>query len=132
MALHSDTDIYKANYELIFSIVKIVKNMPRDFKAIIGGELRDHALMVAVLILRANMAEDKGPYLDQIVERKESIDLLTRLSRDLRLISPGQYGEIIEHAANVGRQVNGWRKHQQSQQARQTHEGQGHHDRPLF
>jgi hypothetical protein len=130
MALHSDTDIYKANYDLIFGIVKVVKNMARDFKAIIGGELRDHALMIAILILRANMAEDKMPYLDQIVERKESIDLLTRLSRDLRLISPGQYGEIIELAANVGRQVNGWRKHQQH--ARQTHGGQGHHDRPLF
>jgi len=128
MALHSDTAIYKANYDLIFSIVKVVKNMPRDFKAILGGELRDHALMVAILILRANMAENKMPYLDQIVERKESIDLLTRLSRDLRLISPGQYGEIVELAANVGRQVNGWRK----QQSRQTHDGQGHHDRPLF
>jgi hypothetical protein len=128
MALHSDTDIYKANYELIFGIVKIAKNMPRDFKAILGGELRDHALMIAILILRANMAEDKMPFLDQIVERKESIDLLTRLSRDLHLISPGQYGEIIELAANVGRQANGWRK----QQSRQPHGGQGHHDRPLF
>lgn len=128
MALHSDTAVYKANYDLIMAIVKIVKNMPRDYKAIIGGELRDHALTIAILILRANMAEDKLPHLNQIIERKESIGLLTRLARDLRLISPGQYGEIIEQAANVGRQVNGWRK----QQARQTHEGQGHHDSTLF
>ena len=129
MALHSDTAIYKANYDLIFAIIKVAKNMPREFKAIIGGELRDHALMIAILILRANMVEEKLPFLDQIVERKESIDLLTRLSRDLQLISPKQYGDIIELAAGVGRQVNGWRKQQQS---RQTHGGQGHHDRTLF
>ncbi len=128
MTLHSDTAVYKANYDLIKAVIRIVKNMPRDYKQILGGELRNHGLMIAILILRANMAEDKLPYLNEIIERKEAIDLLTRLSRDLDLIAPKQYGEIVELAAIVGRQTNGWRK----QQSRQTHDGQAHHDRALF
>lgn len=128
MGLHSDLPLYKTVYELLQLIVRLVKNMPREFKQALGGELRDQCLKITILILRANTAQDKEPDLMEIIERKETIELLIRLSRDLQLISTGQYAQAIELVASVGKQTNGWRK----QQSRQTHEGQGHHDRTLF
>ena len=128
MGLHSDLPLYQTVYELLQLIVRLVKHMPREFKQALGGELRDQALKITVLILRANTAADKEPHLMEIIERKETIELLVRLSRDMQLISTGQYAQAIELVASVGKQTNGWRK----QQSRQTHDGHGHHDRPLF
>jgi hypothetical protein len=127
MGIHSDTDIYKATYSLLQYVMLLVKNMPRDFKQALGAELRDECIKITVLILRANTAQDKTPHLSEIRERHQVVELLIRLSRDLKLISQRQYAEAIEMTGSIGKQANGWLGFQ-----RQTHEGQGHHDRALF
>ncbi len=128
MGLHSDTPIYKATFELLKAVVLVAKNMPRDFKQTLACDLRDHCVKVTVLILRANKAQDKTPHLEEILERHQEIELLIRLARDIQVISLAQYAKIIQLSDNVGKQANGWR----GSQLRQTHEGQGHHDRTLF
>ena len=40
MALHTQLPIYKVAYGLFDVIMDLAKNMPRDFKASIGGKLR--------------------------------------------------------------------------------------------
>lgn len=128
MALHSDLQIYKTVFELLKLVAVFCKHMNRDYRQILGGELRDHCLKITILILRANVAQEKAPYLMEIIERKETAELLIRLMCDLVLISREQYAAAIELTASIGKQANAWRQ----QQLRQTHEGQGHHDRTLF
>ncbi|MBS1170598.1 MAG: hypothetical protein H6R01_1516 [Burkholderiaceae bacterium] len=110
MALHFDTEIYKVAYELLNLITDLAKNMPRDFKATIGGKLRDECIEISTLIYRANVADDKTPFLSTLIERVQVAELLIRLSRDKKLISTGQYASAIELAASVGKQANGWRR----------------------
>ncbi|MBI4997827.1 MAG: hypothetical protein HZC22_13235 [Rhodocyclales bacterium] len=69
MGLHSDLPLYKTVYELLQLIMRLVKNMPREFKQALGGELRDQCLKITILILRANVATDKQPHLMEIIER---------------------------------------------------------------
>lgn len=128
MGLHSDLQIYKTVFELLKLVAKFCKHMNRDYRQILGGELRDHCLKITILILRANVAQEKEPYLMEIVERKETAELLIRLLCDLVLISRDDYAAAIALTASIGKQANGWR----TQQLRQTHEGHGHHDRTLF
>ena len=40
MALHTDTEIYKSTYDLSKLVTQLVANMPRNFKADFGAELR--------------------------------------------------------------------------------------------
>ena len=110
MALHFETEIYKVAYDLLNLIIDFAKNMPRDFKATVGGKLRDECLDISTLIYRANVADDKTPYLSTLIERVQVIELLIRLSRDKKLISTGQYANAIELASSVGKQANGWRR----------------------
>jgi hypothetical protein len=128
MGLHSDLEIYKTVFELLKLVAKFCKHMNRDYRQILGGELRDHCLKITTLILRTNIAQVKEPYLLEIIERKETAELLIRLMCDLVLISRDDYAAAIALTASIGKQANGWR----TQQSRQTHEGQGHHDRTLF
>jgi translation initiation factor RLI1 len=114
MAIHTELDIHKAAYDLFDVIVDLVKNMPRDFKALIGAELRKECIAILVLIFRANCARDKESYLLQVVERVQVAELMIRLARDKHMISTGQYAAAIKITTSIGRQANGWRKHSNS------------------
>ncbi len=110
MTLHTELPIYKVAYDLFDTITDLVKNMPRDFKASIGAKLRDECIEILTLIFRANVARDKAPHLDQLIERLQVAELLLRLSRDKRLISTRLYARAIEFTGSIGKQASGWRR----------------------
>lgn len=110
MALHTTLPIYKVAYDLLDVAVDLVKNMPRDVKLVIGGELRDGCLKVLVLVFRANVSRDKATHLTELIERIQEIELLLRLSRDKRFISTAQYAKAVELTGSVGKQASGWRR----------------------
>jgi len=110
MALHSELPIYKVAYDLLSHVVRITRNMPREFKQSIGGKLRDECVEVTVLIFRANVVRDKAPHLTQLIERLQVAELLFRLSRDLQLIALGHYAEAIKLTQSIGKQATGWKR----------------------
>lgn len=110
MGLHSSLPIYKVSYDLLQHVAKITSSFPRDFKQSVGGKLRDECVDVLVLIYRANCAIDKAPHLSVVIERLQVMELLLRLSNDMRFISDGQYATAIKATDMIGRQANGWRK----------------------
>ena len=110
MALHHELPIYKVTYDLLGVATDLVKNMPRDFKASIGAEIRNECVRMVVLIFRANVAKDKAPHLGELLERLQVAELLIRLSKDKRFISVAQYAKAIELTDKIGKQANGWRK----------------------
>ena len=112
MALHTQLPIYKVTYDLLTAVTASTRNMPRDFKASIGGEMRGECVQLVLLVYRANVARDKMAHLTELLERLQVTELLLRLSKDMRLISVGQYAQAIDLTNQIGRQANGWRKSQ--------------------
>ena len=110
MALHTALPIYKVAYDLLGAATDLVKNMPRDYKASIGARIRDECVALVVLIFRANIARNKTPYLDELLERLQVTELLLRLSRDKHFVSSKQYAGAIALTDSIGKQANGWRK----------------------
>ena len=111
MAIHTSLTIYKNSYDLFDIIIDLAKNMPRDFKASIGGKLRDECIEILVLIFRANVANEKAPHISTLIEHLQVCELLLRLSRDKKLISTSQYAKAIELTGSIGKQAGGWRKY---------------------
>lgn len=114
MAIHTTLPIYKVTYDLFSLVTQLTRNMPRDFRASVGGKIRDECVDLLVLIYRANSARDKVPHLDALLERLQVSELLLRLSRDMRFISTAQYARAIALTESVGKQASGWRKHSAS------------------
>ena len=110
MAIHTNLPIYKVTYDLFSLVTQITRNMPRDFRASVGGKIRDECVDLLVLIYRANSSEDKVPHLTALLERLQVTELLLRLSRDMHFISTKQYAQCIAQTNNIGKQANGWRK----------------------
>lgn len=109
MALHTELPIHKAAYDLLDVVVELVKNMPRDFKQSLGGELRDECLAVLLAIYRANVASDKVPHLNALIERLQMVILMLRLARDKQMISTKGFARTVPLTQSIGKQATGWR-----------------------
>lgn len=111
MALHTDTEIYKATYALTQLTTQLVANMPRNFKADFGADLRKRCMALVMRTYQANTTEDKPRVLQQMREEVEWVNLAFRLAVDLKLISVRQYARAIAATESIGKQATGWQKH---------------------
>ncbi|SAK53183.1 hypothetical protein AWB78_01301 [Caballeronia calidae] len=123
MALHTQLPIYRAAYTLLDVVTDLVKNMPRDFKRSIGEKISAECIEIMVLVFRANVATDKSPHLNELIERLQVIELLLRLGMDKRLIARPAYAGAIEQTTSIGKQANGWK----NAASRPHRGGQGFH-----
>ena len=60
MALHHELPIYRDAYALLGMTTDITRNIPRDFKRLIGEKVREECVEVMVLIFRANAAHNNA------------------------------------------------------------------------
>lgn len=112
MALRKELPIYQAAYDLLMQAANITRNYPRDFKRSIGEKVRDECVEIITLIFKANVAHNKVPHIENLLERVQVVELLLRLSKDMRFISTGQYSKVIEITDSIGKQSSGWKKQQ--------------------
>lgn len=112
MALHKELPIYKSAYDLLCVTTQITRNIPRDFKRLIGEKVREECIEIIVLIFKANVASNKVPFIQTLLERLQVVELLLRLSKDHRFISTKQYAGAIEITEDIGKQSTGWKKQQ--------------------
>ncbi|KAF1004390.1 MAG: hypothetical protein GAK36_00059 [Pseudomonas sp.] len=110
MALHTELEIHGTAEELLGLALDLVRNIPRDLKQVVGSKIRDECLQVLVLIGRANMAREKLPHLNLLLESVWVLNYLLRVLTNKGLISKGQHAKAMKLTASVGRQANAWKK----------------------
>lgn len=110
MALHTQLPLYKLAYDLLGLAVELVRNMPRDIKVSLGAVIRDECVRMLVLVARANASSNKVPHITELLEARETVELLLRTCHDKRFISSGQWAGAIELMQRIGQQAGGWRK----------------------
>lgn len=114
MARATDLPIYRAAYDLLQLLAKLTQQYPRGYRQGLAREVFAEAQAVVVGIFRANCTTDKAPILENLREHLETLKLLLRLSKDLHLISPGQFGATVELTDAIGKQASGWIKYARS------------------
>lgn len=111
MARYQHLEIFKAAYDLLGMIVDLTANLPRPMKPTLGMRMQQLCTKITLRISKANSARDKAPHLDQLLTRKEELELLLRVCVDKRFISKPQYANAIELTSSVGKQANGWKRY---------------------
>lgn len=109
----NELTVYQKHYDLILYAFPIVSQYPREARFTLGQETQTCMLEIARLIVRANAERDQRRRLDMLwsIDRGlQELRLLTRLAKDMRMISVKRYGNINERIAEVGRLVGGWIK----------------------
>ena len=110
MAQYQHLPIYKLTYDLLFRVIQVTKNYPREYKYTLGQKLKDEIIELVVFIYKANTAENKGQHIEIILERIQVIQVMIRLSHDLRILPRGHYADLAEKTDSLGRQAQGWLK----------------------
>lgn len=102
--------IYQKHYDLILYAFPIVNRYPRNARFTLGQQTHGCMLDIARLIARANRERSRSRTLWEIDGKLDELRLLTRLAKDLRLLSVRQYGLINQRVSEIGRLLGGWIK----------------------
>lgn len=111
MALHTELQIYATGYQLLGEAVELVRNMPKDYKPVLGTPILADCRQVMDLIREANIARDhaKVPHLELIGQRIAAAELLIRIGVDKGKITRPTYARVIALTQSIGRQCTAWR-----------------------
>lgn len=102
--------IYNDANKLCILICNISSHFPKDYKYCFGEKLRNISLDVLLKISDANNSNDKEIHIVEIINIVKKIEIICKLSKDLRIISINQHSEIIMLTVGILKQSNGWLK----------------------
>ena len=111
MARATDLPIYRDAYELLLLITKLAQQYPRGYRQGLARDVCTVAQSLVTSIFQANCTTEKTPIIEVLREQLQTLQLLMRLSKDLRLISAGQFGATVALLDAVGKQSTGWLKY---------------------
>jgi four helix bundle protein len=106
----NDLVIYQKCYDLVLYAYPIIAKYPRNARFTLGQQTTDLLIETMRLIARANKERDKKRTLWEIDSHLEELRLLTRLAKDLKMLSVHQYGLLNERISEIGRLLGGWMK----------------------
>ena len=112
MAQFIHLPVYKKIYDLSLFIHRLTTTLPREHRYTFGARLKDCALELLMLIVRANSKKIKITILEQASEKLEELKILVRLGKDLNIIGIGKYEECSRNFDEIGKQLGGWIKSQ--------------------
>ncbi len=111
MARATELPIYREAYELLVLVTRLTQQYPRGYRQGLARDVSMSAQILVNLIFQANCTTEKAPVLERLREQLQILQLQMRLSKDLRLISAGQFGDTVALLEAVGRQLTGWLKY---------------------
>jgi hypothetical protein len=110
VAQYRHLPIYRLTYELLQRVMEVTKDFPREHKFTLGQKIKDEVIEIVLLIYRANSSDNKTAHIEVLLEKLQVVELLLRLSHDMRLIPLKSYAAVIEMTESLGKQAQGWKK----------------------
>ena len=101
--------IYKSALDLAVYVEQIVRKFEKYHKYTLGVDLREKSKVLLFAISRANLAQDKVPYLQILRDSCEEMKMLIQLSRELRAFhSFKQFEQSSFLTVSVCKQAQAW------------------------
>lgn len=110
MALYSELPVYKITYELLREVVALSRNVSRDYRYTVCGDLRAKLIDIMIQIYRANKTIDKKQHIAEARELLVESKIYIRLLADFRQVSDKQYASLADKSELVSKQLAAWEK----------------------
>lgn len=111
MAQYEHLPIYKASFDLLLHIEKVVAGFSRANKFSIGTDLRALARRCLRLIVRANNVRERLPVLEELRVSLEELKVLIRVCKETRAFANfNSFASTVNQVINIIRQNEGWMK----------------------
>ena len=104
--------IRKCAVDLAILATRILPDMNRAHRGLIGRDIREAAKAVVKNIRYANQSRDQAriDYINTVLDLTESIVIDFRIAFELRLISRDLWSQSIQLTGSLGKQAGGWLK----------------------
>ena len=107
---YSDLPIFKSTYDLTLEMYMLVRGFNKEFKYVLGEQLKKETTELAILIYKANSKKDKREALENAREKLETVRLLVRLAKDLKIISLRAFVRVSKNIQDTSKQILGWQR----------------------
>jgi len=78
MTIYLYLPVYKASYDLILELFKVIKEFNREYKYTLGESIKKEAIELVTDIYRANSSYSKKPHIEKAREKIETIRIFFR------------------------------------------------------
>jgi len=113
MARYEHLPIYKAALDLCVYFEKIVRNFDRYHKYTLGSDLRKRALSAAILVIKANDANNKLSLLLELKETLDEIKILIRIAKEVKAFNSFKSFTVsVKMLDSIIKQCGGWLRSQ--------------------
>lgn len=103
--------IYRDCLRLADLLMTTTPQFPKTFRYNMGDRLVDTSLYLLDLLGRTNSSYNKGPLLQELLDKQRLMLMLLRLCAHHHLISVKQHVQLSELLNSIGRQGGGMLKH---------------------
>lgn len=110
MAIYTNLPVYKASYNLMLMLNRLIPTMSRDCRYSLGQDARNKIMEIILFIYRANRTRQKLPFISSMKESLLEVQVYVRLMCDLKYISEKKYMELAELCIDISKQMAAWEK----------------------
>ena len=114
MAQYYHLNVYKKSFDFLVEVTRQTSHFQRDFRYTLGEKLNNNTIDFIVWIYKANSAKslcERAEFIKELLERLQYINVILRLSHELKNISKDKYFELALMTQDVEKQLNGWLSH---------------------
>ncbi|MBI2597500.1 diversity-generating retroelement protein Avd [Candidatus Daviesbacteria bacterium] len=110
--------IYQKFYDLVVWLFPVINRIPKSHRMVVGKHLEELCISILLLLIKANKSrgQERAVMQQNISDELDCLRILTRLTKDLRLMSVKQYTLASEKLNEIGRIMTGWVKCQESKE----------------
>lgn len=102
--------IFSKTYDFLSWIIPLTIKFPRSHRFVLAQRLQQDALAFQSLLIEAAHHQNPLPHLVAADAELDKLRTHIRLSRDLHLISIGQYEHAAGMLVEMGRLLGGWKR----------------------
>lgn len=108
---YQDLKISKKIFEFTVFSYEATKNYAKEYRHNIAFKITDNCLEMMEYIYRANASQEtREENLNKVLELIRNIDLLYRVSFQLRLINEKRYADYMEMIGDIRKQCYNWKR----------------------
>jgi len=110
--MDGELSVVTKTYDFLLWLLPHLAKFPREHRFTLGDRLEEGSLALLELLVEASYTREKGALLRAANVRLERLRYLSRLAKDLRLISVRQYEFAIRAMQAIGAEIGGWARQQ--------------------
>lgn len=105
---YSQLPVYKETHDLLLLSFQRLKNVPRDMKYSILGDIQMSLVKILIYIYQASTSNNKAEPLTRARSLIDEVKVRFRLLCDMRVIGKDLFAEICQHEESISKQLGAW------------------------